>query len=231
LSDSPMEMIKNWLEEGTDEPQSFIDIRWDVIAEERDDKGNLRGFRVSNARYPINLLVLDLETLAKDSEISVPVIRLVIETGVRTVDLEKDTKLALYRELLDDAKIPFVSFYLFGVHDEIAVAADVDKRSFTREELEFILKSLILAMFLLASKPVIGEQLLREAYHMLLVLMAKWLREGLSREQMLDRLRAAGLEEDLAKKLVDLVFEMASNNSDSQDSDNKKRKKDDGLII
>jgi len=226
LSKSPMDIIREWFEEGTDEPKSFIDIKWYVIDEDRDDSGNLRGFRVSNARFPINLLVLDLEALSDNPEASVPAIRLVIETGVKTVDLERDTKLALYRELLNEAKMPFVTFYLFGIHDEIAVAADVDKRSLTREELEDILKSLILALLSLTSNPTIREQLMSEAYHMLLVLMAKWLREGLTREQMLDRLRTAGLDEDVAKALVDLVFELAS-----QDSESRKRGKNDFLHI
>ncbi len=196
-----MDLILEWLREGSDEPESFVDIRWEVLEERRED-GKLFSFRVTNERYPINLLVLDLEALDE----SVKAVRLVIETGVKTIDLDRDEKLRLYRLLLEGAKVPFAAFYLFGEEDEIGVAVDLDKRHITRDELEAHLAALFLAYAMLSRVGAIRKQLIRGQMAALLGLVAAWFREGMTREQAIKRLVSGGVDRKLAEEAVNFIF-------------------------
>ncbi len=198
--ESPMELVRSWLVEGSDEPESFVDIKWRVIEEESRDGRPVR-IRVTHEKLPVNLLVVDLEPFS-----GAKAIRLVIETGIDTADLDRDRKLRLYRMLLDASKLPFVAFYLFGPHDEVAIAVDMDKRALTREELEDNMRSLMLAFFWLAEQEEVREKLLAESYMVLLRLVSAWFREGLPREDAMERLLSAGVDRELADKIVSRIY-------------------------
>jgi len=181
-------------------------VGWEVLEEGRDPEGRLRWFRATNATLPVVLLVMDLEDAVEDPDARVPAVRLAIETSVKTAYLDVEERLALYREMFDKAKIPLATFYLIGVHDEIVVAVDVDKRILTREVLEDHFR-LLLAFFALASASErVWKQVSSESRRVLLKLVRKWLREGLGREELIEKLTAAGYPPEEAAELVDIIL-------------------------
>lgn len=196
-----LEDIRGWLISGSDDPDSFVDIKWIVIDESRKD-GKLVSFRVTHERYPVALYILDLEAM----EAGVSAVRLVIETGVRTIDMEPGEKLRLYRILLDGGRIPFVTFYIYGEEDEIGVAVDMDKRGLTREEFEAHMATLFIGYALLMEIDFIKDQLLTEQTKTLLSLVASWISSGMGRRQVVARLVSGGLDGEIAERLVDTVL-------------------------
>ena len=197
-----LEEVKKWLVEGSDDPDTFVDLKWSVLEEERDENGVLRRIRVTHEKVPVNLLALDLE----DPSGSMPVIRLVVETGVSTVDLEPSTKLRLYRFLLNTSKIPIVKFYLYGDENEIGIAADLAKKDLTREEFETALAGLLLGYSALTRVPGVKEQALEEQVKMLYLLLSKWMRDKVSCGEAVIRLVRAGLDPEAAKAMVKQVY-------------------------
>ncbi len=193
--------VAKWLREGKDEPETFVDLRWVEIGEVKDD-GKVYGLRFTHPKVPVNLLVLDLEIVTG----KVPMIRLVVETGVRTIDLRPEDKIRLYRHLLEASKMPFAKFYLFGDEDEVAIAVDLDKRGLTRDELESHLASLLLGYTLLAEHESVKPQMEEKEASTLILLVARWMERGIPRERALKRLLDAGFDREVAEGLIRLVY-------------------------
>ncbi len=197
-----LEDIKKWLVEGKDNPDTFVDLRWSVLDESRNEDGSLVSLRVTHEKIPVNLLILDLEGLGTD----LPIIRLVVETGVTTIDLEPSEKLRLYRTLLEASKISMAKFYLFGDEDEIGIAADLNKKNLTREEFETALASLFMGYAALSEIPSIKEAIVTEQAMTLYALVAKWMEDRLSCKEAIKKLTKAGLDKELATTIVKQVY-------------------------
>jgi len=196
-----LEDVKRWLVEGKDEPETFVDLKWVVIEEDTRD-GRTFSIRFTHPRVPVNLLVLDMEVLDENAMI----IRMVVETGIKTIDLDRDDKLRLYRYLLEGSKMPLAKFYLFGEEDEIGIAVDLDKRMLTKDELDLHLAAMLMGYSMLAELDALKDQVMAEQVAMLVELVAKWMEKGISREKVLERLIGAGMDRDIAEKLVDTVY-------------------------
>ena len=193
--------VAEWLREGKDDPETFVDLRWVEIGKVKDN-GRVYGLRFTHPKVPVNLLVLDLEIVSGN----VPMIRLVVETGVKTIDLRPEDKIRLYRHLLEASKMPFAKFYLFGDEDEVAIAADLDKRGLSKDEFESHLASLLLGYALLAKHDSVKPQMAEKEAETLILLVSKWLEKGVPRELALKRLLDAGFNRETAEELIKMVY-------------------------
>ncbi len=201
LEEDFMERIYKWLIEGREDADNIVDLRWQVIRERKDEKGRLEYFRVTHPSIPINLLVLRGEGFGK-----APLVRLVVETMLETRDLEPEAKLKLYRILLYAAKLPYVKYYLFGDSDRIAIAADIDPTSLSKEEFNHILTSLVYGYAALAEVEGLKEEFMSEQTLVLFALVRAYQEKGLSKDEAVRKLIKNGLEKDMAQKLVDMVY-------------------------
>jgi len=199
-----LETIREWLKEGKDKPETFVDLRWEIINEERGKDGKLTTFVATHQTVPVRLLVIDLERL----NAKMKVIRLAIESNIYTIDLPPEVKIVLYRFLLDSSKIPLIKFYLFGESHQIAIATDLDKRLLSKAEFEEALGALLLGyMYLAESLPEELSEKIIEASQMVLVeLVQRWYERGVDKEEALENLIKAGLKKDEALKLLSLVY-------------------------
>lgn len=199
-----LERILEWLKEGKDKPDTFVDLRWEIIKEERGPDNKLTMFVATHQAVPVRLLVLDLERM----DAKMKVIRLAIESNIDTIDLSPEGKIILYRFLLDSSKLPLVKFYLFGESHQIAIATDLDKRLLSKEEFEEALAALLLGyMYLGDSLPdQLREKMLEASQLALVELVQRWYEEGVDREEALKNLVKAGFKEEEAMKLLSLVY-------------------------
>lgn len=202
VSKVSLEAIKTWLVEGVDEPETFVDLRWEVLDEYRDSDGRLISLRVTHPRIPVNLVVLDMEV----GETKLPCIRLVVETGIETIDLEPRLKTKLYRLLLEGSKMPMAKFYLFGDSDEIGIAADLDKELLTKEEFEEALAGVLLGYMMLMETSGLAELLSISEAQVLYTLVSNWYSRGVKRAEALERLVRAGLDKEIAELIVGKVY-------------------------
>ncbi|MCE4628386.1 MAG: hypothetical protein F7C34_04475 [Desulfurococcales archaeon] len=215
-----LETIKKWLVEGTDEPETFVDLRWTIL-EERRENGELKYFIASHPRIPVRLLVMSLNTLK-----SVPVARLVIETGIPTVDLQAEDKLILYRWLLDANKLPMAKYYIYGEDHNIGVAVDLDLRSISREEFNDSLMTLFVAYISLKKASRVLERIAsKEELVTLSQLVARYIEKGISKEEVIRYLVSNGLDEEVAREIVDTIYRLAS------ESEEKPNRDDSGMFI
>ncbi len=203
-----LETIKKWLVEGKDKPETFVDLRWEVLVEKKDEDGSLKVLRVTHPKIPINLLVLKMV----DESSSIKAVRLVIETGIKTIDLETREKLNLYRLLLDASKLPLVKFYIFGDEHEIAIASDLDLRLLTKAEFAEALGVLLLS-YLAVVRTLIDKykaEIEAEELEVLYALVSKWYVSGVKREDALKKLVDAGIDKETAEKLIDYIYKGSS---------------------
>ncbi len=196
-----LEEIREWLVQGVDNPDTFVDLRWQVL-EERKEDGKLVLLRVTHPRMPVNLIIQDLER--EDSRIKM--VRLAIETGIETVDLDASRKLKLYRGLLIASKIPLAKFILAGDTHEIEIVADLDKRLLTKDEFEEALAALFTAYTYLTSVEEFKDELIEKGLTVLLELVSNWHSKGRNRDEALKSLVKAGIDIQLAEKIVDMVY-------------------------
>ncbi len=117
-----MSLLMKWLEEGSEEPETIVDLKWTVYDVKRDDSGKVISFRASTVVVPVRLLVLDMGD-------DPPAVRFVIETPIETIDYDVKRKAKIYRAMLQTSRAPLVKFYLYGEEQLIGIAADLDKRS------------------------------------------------------------------------------------------------------
>ena len=205
MAGASLETIKEWLVEGTDEPETFVDLRWTILEEEREN-GELKYFVASHPRVPVRLLVMALSTLK-----SIPVARLVIETEIPTVDLPAGEKLSLYRWLLDANKLPMAKYYIYGGDHSIGVAVDLDLRSISREEFNDSLMTLFVAYISLKKASRALERIAsKEELVTLSQLVARYIEKGMSREEVIRYLVSNGLDEEAAREIVNTIYRLAS---------------------
>ncbi|MCE4618123.1 MAG: hypothetical protein F7C82_03915 [Desulfurococcales archaeon] len=199
-----LERILEWLKKGKDKPETFVDLRWEIIKEERGADDKLTMFVATHQAVPVQLLVLDLERM----DAKMKVIRLAIESNINTIDLPPEAKIVLYRFLLNSSKLPLVKFYLFGENHQIAIATDLDKRLLSKEEFEEALAALLLGyMYLGESLPdQLREKMLEASQIALVELVQRWYERGVDREEALKNLVKAGFKKEEALKLLSLVY-------------------------
>ena len=200
-----MEDVRSWLEEGRDEAEDLVDLRWEVLEEKRGEDGGLASFRATHPALPVNLLVLHVPIGEGPGAV-----RLVVETGLDTVDLEPGEKLRLYRSLLRLSRMPLAKYYLYGEEHEIGIAVDLDLRSLSREEFNDALATLALAyLYLRDLSPSLRERMRREEVRVLAKLVANYVEKGRSREEIVELFTRSGLSRKEAEKIVSSAFREA----------------------
>ncbi|MEB3851593.1 MAG: hypothetical protein LRS49_03285 [Desulfurococcales archaeon] len=194
-----LEDVRSWLEEGVENPERLEHVKFTIVEESAED-GRLRALRATSAEAPVMLLAIDL------GDSPVPAIRVVVETGVETVDLEPERKLKLYRSLLLYSRLPLVKTYLYGDEHKLALAVDLDKKSLSRAEFNDAVASLLLAYVTIVSELGFREEAAEEAMRSLTALAAAQLRSGRGREEVEETLIAAGVPRELADRILDEVY-------------------------
>lgn len=196
-----LEDIKTWLETGTEDPDTFVDLAWTLIKELREDD-KVVGYKFSHYKIPLNLLVLDLESADEKTK----AIRLVVETGIKTIDMDKSSKLSLYRALLELNKQAYIKIYLFGPEDEVAVAADLDKKYLSKEEFEHNLAYVLATVSILAGHEPLAKYIAEETAETLKQLVAAWYRQGVPEEEARRRLEAAGMDKNMIDFFISFIY-------------------------
>ncbi len=203
-----LETIKEWLEEGKDNPDTLVDLKWAII-EEKKEQERLVSLRASHPSLPINLLILLLtpQRLAKAGVIQT--IRLVIETDIPTVDLDPQEKLFVYRDLLSSSRLPLVKFYIYGEHHFIGIAVDLDLKSLSKAEFNDALAMLMAAYLYLRKNEAFTRYLRREELMMLAKLVVNYIRKGASKEEIIEYLVESGVERGQAEEIVDSIYKLS----------------------
>ncbi len=194
-----LETVKEWLVEGVDNPERMEHVKFTVL-EERRENGRLTAFKATSPRIPVSLYVADL------GEKPIPALRVVVETGVATVDLEPEAKLRAYRLLLLLSKLPLIKVFIHGSEHSIALAVDLDKRSLGRDEFNDAIAAIAIAYNLLVRELGLEEEAGAEALKNLQELAAAQLRRGKSRSEVEEMLVRAGIPRELADKIVESVY-------------------------
>ena len=189
------------MENGSEKPDTFVDLKWTLL-EKHDMNGKPYMYVFTHPVAPFRLLIIDMEASDNKSK----AIRIVIETGIKTIDLDPKVKLSLYRIMLELAKIVFIKTYLFGDEDEIGIAADLDKKLLTKEEFEHHLASVLLTMAYLTSEEALKPLVAEKSLDTLLELVQTWFKRGIKREDALNNLVKYGLDKEIAEKIVDMVY-------------------------
>lgn len=55
-----MSLLMKRLEEGSEEPETIVNLKWTVYDVKKDDNGKIISFRASTVVVPVRLLVLDM---------------------------------------------------------------------------------------------------------------------------------------------------------------------------
>ncbi len=194
-----LKVIREWLESGVLAGSGVL-LKWEVLEEERDEDGALRVLRASCVGFPVNLVVLSIE--GPSCESGPCVARLVIETGIPTVDLDSDVKLRLYRLLLLAGRLALAKFYLYGEEHYIGIAADLDLRSLSRGEFEDYLAMLVAGYLYLRELPGMEEILREKELDILAGIVLEHLKHGEPEEKVVESLEKMGLPKDIASRLV-----------------------------
>jgi len=207
-------VIREWLESGVLAGSGVL-LKWEVLGEERDERGRLSVFRASCIGFPVNLVVLSVDgPSCRDGPC---VARLVIETGIPTVDLDPNVKLRLYRSLLLAGRLALAKFYLYGDEHYIGVAADLDLRSLSRAEFEDYLAMLVAGYLYLRELPGMEEILREKELDVLAGIVLEHLKHGESKEKVVETLEKMGLPRDMASKLVDALSGKRQKEAEAQD--------------
>jgi hypothetical protein len=202
-----LETIKRWLEEGSEDADNLVDLRWTIIEEYTED-GRLTGFRASHPRIPINLLVLQGKFKERAG---LNFVRLVIETFIDTIDLAPEEKLKFYRALLELSKIPLTKFYLYGESDTVGIAVDLDLRSLSKNEFDDALVMLAMTYaYLKRLSSSIKEIMSKDEIVVLGALVKSYIDRGERKSDIVEYLVRNGLERELAQELVETVYTLAS---------------------
>jgi len=201
MGETSLEEVRSWLEQGREDPDKLVDLPWTVVEELRKD-GVVYGYRMAHPKVPVRLLVMDFERIG-----NAKIIRIVVETGIPTIDMGREEKLKLYRVLLDLNKLPYTKIYIFGDDHEIGVAADMAKRDLSKDEFEEYLASVLGMVVLLSKSKELARYIEKEEFRVLNELVRTWYREGVPQEEALARLVRAGLSRELAEKFIRTVYQ------------------------
>ena len=193
-----LEDVREWLEEGVDNPERLEHVRFTILATE-ESEGRLTALRATSAAVPVRLLAIAL------GDSPIPAIRVVVETDVDTADLEPREKLRIYRALLGFSKMPLAKVYLYGDDHKIALAVDLDKRSLSKGEFNDAIAALILGYLGLVEKLGIEEEAYEEAMRNLVLLAAAQMRSGRDPEEIEESLRSAGVPGEIVERIMGLI--------------------------
>ncbi len=193
--------VAEWLRQGTPEAEHIVDLPWVV---EMDEKEGV--LVATTAPYPFRLLVFYREDLHA--------IRLVIETRIKTVFMDKAEKLKVYHYLLIDVnRRPYVKAYLFGDEHEVAITADISSIGLNKESFDDVLTFLVGTLGLLYDKLGKPEEIEEEAISLLYITIKKWYEQGWAKERIKKLLMRGGLKEKEAEEMINEVLKIAERKS------------------
>ncbi len=193
-----MSLLMKWLEEGSEEPETIVDLKWAIYDVKKDDNGKIISFRASTVVVPVRLLVLDMGD-------DPPAVRFVIETPIETIDYDIKRKAKIYRAMLLTSRAPLVKFYLYGEEQLIGIAADLDKRSIRKKEVSDALSMLVFSLKAFIDRvndEEINELIAADALEVLIELARKYVSEGKSRDELIEYLVRSGLDREIAEEIA-----------------------------
>ena len=189
--------VGEWLERGSVDAGDIADLPWEVRYVERPG-GGLAFLVAVNPRVPVEVRVGYLERRG--------VVRFTAHTGILLADLPPEAKLRAYRVVLLLNAGPLVKAYLAGPHEEVVLSLDFSVKSFSEEEMNDGLASLLAAYVALHRELGLTRQLREELLLHLLELVKERLEKGETPEEVEEFLvKASGLSREEAEKLVELA--------------------------
>ncbi|BEP18083.1 hypothetical protein PYJP_14350 [Pyrofollis japonicus] len=186
--------VKEWLENGSIDAESLAEVPW--VAEVSEDGSQLVAV---NPVFPVRLVVIYMPEAS--------IIRLAVNTHIKTVDLPIEAKTSLYRKVLNMSRMPLAKAFLFGDDDEIIVGADLSTKTLSEPEFNDALALMLALLNYLYSSVGIPEEFKQEELINMIWLVKKWFEKGWSREKLEKLLQKAGLKPDEAKEFINQVLE------------------------
>jgi hypothetical protein len=185
--------VKEWLENGSIDAESLAEVPW--VAEVSEDGSQLVAV---NPVFPVRLIVIYMPEAS--------IIRLAVNTHIKTVDLPIEAKTSLYRKVLNMSRMPLAKAFLFGDDDEIIVGADLSTKTLSEPEFNDALALMLALLNYLYSSVGIPEEFKQEELINMIWLVKKWFEKGWSREKLEKLLQKAGLKPDEAKEFINQVL-------------------------
>ena len=191
-----LDQVKSWLEKGVEEPKEIAELPWDI--EEVKENGT-RGLIAVNPKLPVKLFVVEHE--------EVNVLRILVQTGIYTADLEPGEKLRVYRNLLSLNKNPLAKIFIDGMDGEIVVAADLSTKTLGEEEFHDTVSFTITLVVSLYNKYGVPKNIQLEMLRNLVWLIQKRVEKGWTRDKLEAFLvNKVGMGKSEADQLLDTVF-------------------------
>jgi hypothetical protein len=201
LSQRPtIQEIKEWLENGSTDAENLAEVPW--VTEVSEDGSQLVAV---NPVFPVRLIVIYMPEAS--------IIRLAVNTHIKTVDLPIEAKTSLYRKILNMSRIPLAKTFLFGDDDEIIVSADLSTKTLSEPEFNDALALMLALLNHLYSNVGVPEEFKQEELINMIWLVKKWFEKGWSREKLEKLLQKAGLKPDEAKEFINQVLEAQRRNT------------------
>lgn len=189
--------IAEWLRMGTPEAEHIVDLPW-MVEENREENMLV----ATTAPYPFRLLIFYNEDYH--------LLRLVVETRIKTVFMDNDEKLRVYHYLLSEInRYPLVKAYLFGSEQEVAITVDISSLELGKEEFDDALNFLMGTVGILYDKLGRPEEAEEESLSLLFFMIKNWYEKGWTKERIKKLLMRGGLSEEEAAKIVNDVIKIA----------------------
>ncbi len=196
-----LDQVKFWLGKGVEEPKEIAELPWDI--EEVKENGT-RGLVAVNPKLPVKLFVVEHE--------EVNILRILVQTGIYTADLEPGEKLRVYRNLLSLNKNPLAKIFIDGMDGEIVVAADLSTKNLGEEEFHDTVSFTITLVVSLYNKYGVPKNVQLEMLRNLVWLIQKRIEKGWTRDKLEAFLvNKVGMGKNEADQLLDTVFPSKEN--------------------
>jgi hypothetical protein len=191
-----LDQVKSWLEKGVEEPKEIAELPWEI--EEVKENGT-KGLIAVNPKLPVKLFVVEHK--------EVNILRVLVQTGIYTADLEPSEKLRVYRNLLSLNKNPLAKIFIDGMDGEIVAAADLSTKTMGEEEFHDTISFTITLVISLYNKYGVPKNVQLEMLSNLVWLIQKRIEKGWTRDKLEAFLvNKVGMGKSEADQLLETVF-------------------------
>ncbi|MEB3861246.1 MAG: hypothetical protein GSR84_03390 [Desulfurococcales archaeon] len=196
-----LEVIRDWLREGTDNPSSIVDVKWVIMDEEVGEQGLERIVAIF-PDLPIRVIIVGFQV--DDIGDKVNLARMVVETPIDTISMDLKDREKVYRKLLSLSKMPVVKTYLYGDDLNVAIAVDLNLKGLTKEEFNDSLSMLLAGVLYIYRELGMEKALNAELWKNLILLLRNYMKSGWTRGQLTSFLvKRAGMPREEAEKIID----------------------------
>ncbi|MCE4602154.1 MAG: DUF885 domain-containing protein [Desulfurococcales archaeon] len=199
-----LEVLRDWLREGVDDPSTIVDVKWVITGEKRGESG-LEQITAIFPDLPIRVIIIGFQVEEMGDKLNLA--RMVVETPIDTISMDLKDRERVYRKLLSISRMPVVKSYLYGDDLNIAVAVDLNLRGLTKEEFNDSLAMLLAGVLHLYKELGMEETLNMELWRNLAILLSNYMQSGWTREQLTRFLvEKAGMSREEAEKIIDTLM-------------------------